>query len=64
MKEDVVPEVPGKQPKGYFKGVEKDKKAARDRQFKRQAKMHSNWSNRMEFSYANFSPDIIKGWVK
>jgi hypothetical protein len=39
MKEDAVPEVPGKQPKGYFKGVEKDKKAARARQFKRQAKM-------------------------
>ena len=39
MKEDVLPEVPGKQPAGYFKGIEKDKKASRARQFKRQAKM-------------------------
>lgn len=37
--EDAVPEVPGKQPKNYFKGVSKDDKVSRARQFKRQADM-------------------------
>jgi phosphopantetheine adenylyltransferase len=37
--EDAVPEVPGKQPKNYFKGVSKDDKVARAKQFKRQAEM-------------------------
>lgn len=37
--EDAVPEVPGKQPKNYFKGVSKDDKVARAKQFKRQADM-------------------------
>jgi hypothetical protein len=50
MSKDVVPKVPGKQLAGYFKGVEKDKKAARACQFKRQATMNSG----EKFSHINF----------